>query len=184
MLARLAEIEKEEKAEAARLEAQAAARARAGAAAVAAVPPEAVAAITRMVTAQLDQRGYVPKRRTKPSDQVEFTVSDRDAEDTERVQAEFLALIDLLGAVRVPDIIEHVTHKNGGEMTPANIRHHMFKLAADGHAYVAAEQLPVARGAGYRFVMTKTPEDMVRVWKKQPLRVVGNGGRDGKPAKA
>lgn len=74
---------------------------------------------------------------------------ENDYSDTERVQVELLALLDLLGVVRRSDIQEHVFQADGNPMTDSNVRYHMKKLANRGLVKKVEERYKLP-GLGWR----------------------------------
>lgn len=91
-------------------------------------------------------------------------VPDADYSDTERVQVELIALLDLLGVVRVRDVIEHVQREDGAQMTPSNVRYHMRKLANRGVVKKAEERYKLP-GLGYRTrdVWSRDPQLLLEI---------------------
>jgi hypothetical protein len=91
-------------------------------------------------------------------------VPDADYSDTERVQVELIALLDLLGVVRVRDVIEHVKREDGAAMTPSNVRYHMKKLANRGAVKKAEERYKLP-GLGYRTrdVWSRDPQKLLEI---------------------
>lgn len=76
-------------------------------------------------------------------------VPDNDYSDTERVQLELNALLDLMGVVRVKDVQEHIVRDDGSIMSPSNVRYHMKKLANKG-AVKKVEERYFINGLGWR----------------------------------
>jgi DNA-binding transcriptional ArsR family regulator len=91
-------------------------------------------------------------------------VPDNDYSDTERVQIELNALLDLLGVVRVKDVQEHVRREDGAVMSPSNVRYHMKKLANRGIVKKVEERYQVP-GLGWRTrdVWSKDPQKLLEV---------------------
>lgn len=91
-------------------------------------------------------------------------VPDNDYSDTERVQMELNALLDLLGVVRVKDVQEHVRREDGAVMSPSNVRYHMKKLANRGIVKKVEERYQVP-GLGWRTrdVWSKDPQKLLEV---------------------
>lgn len=89
---------------------------------------------------------------------------DEDYEDTERVQLELHALLDLLGVVRAKDVIEHVRRADGAVMSPANVRYHMRKLANRGMVKKIEERYHLP-GLGWRTrdAWSKDPQKLLEI---------------------
>jgi hypothetical protein len=86
---------------------------------------------------------------TKVVDDEGNEVPENDYKDTERVQIEINALLDLLGVVRKRDVIEHVKQNDGSEMTPANVKYHVDKMINRGLVHKVTERYFIP-GLGFR----------------------------------
>lgn len=110
----------------------------------------------------------VPPRRPVPADVSDSLpvndVPDNDYSDTERVQLELLALLDLLGVVRVRDVQEHIRRPDGSVMSASNVRYHMKKLANRG-LVKKAEEVYSLPGLGHRTrdVWSRDPQLLLEV---------------------
>lgn len=104
----------------------------------------------------------VPAPRGEPAKVLD--VPKNDYSKTEHVQLELHALLDLLGVVRVVDVIEHVRREDGAPMTESNARYHMIKLANRGEAHMAVERYHT-HGLGWRtrYVWSKDPQKLLEV---------------------
>jgi hypothetical protein len=100
----------------------------------------AVAVMKLSPTADVEPRASQEKRQDVP---------ENDYSDTERVQLELNALMDLLGVVRVKDVQEHVVRDDGSIMSPSNVRYHMKKLANRGEVKKVEERYYI-NGLGWR----------------------------------
>jgi hypothetical protein len=106
----------------------------------------------------------------------DWTIPENDYSDTERVQVELNALLDLLTVVRVRDVQEHVKRNDGGVMSPSNVRYHMRKMANRGVVKKVEERYR-APGLGYRTrdAWSKDPQALLALlegtWgQKKPLK--------------
>ncbi|MES2384504.1 MAG: hypothetical protein V4593_08140 [Pseudomonadota bacterium] len=111
------------------------------------VDPTELAKFQRMLAAAGVK--VLPARTSAAIDDDESTVPDDDYSDTERVQVELNALLDLLGVVRARDVIEHVLRDDGSRMSPSNVRYHMNKLANRGAVKKVQERYKLP-GLGWR----------------------------------
>lgn len=117
------------------------------------------AAGVRLVTAAPARRAVVADDDSDTGD-----VPENDYSDTERVQIEIDALLDLLGLVRVRDIQEHVLREDGSMMSPSNVRYHMKKLA-NRNVVKKVEERYNLPGLGWRTrdVWSKDPQKLLEV---------------------
>jgi DNA-binding transcriptional ArsR family regulator len=110
----------------------------------------------------------VPVRQELPADTVSepglSKIPDEDYSDTDRVQMQLDALLDLLGVVRVRDVQEHIRRKDGSIMSPSNVRYHMKKLANRGLVKKAEERYKLLN-LGYRTrdVWSKDPQKLLEI---------------------
>lgn len=165
--------EQRRKEEAARKAAAAAAAKKALAAAPLPAPvssefaPEDIERLQRMLAAAgVKLVAAAPARRAVVADDDSDTgdVPENDYSDTERVQIEIMALLDLLGLVRVRDIQEHVLREDGSIMSPSNVRYHMKKLA-NRNVVKKVEERYNLPGLGWRTrdVWSKDPQKLLEV---------------------
>jgi hypothetical protein len=87
---------------------------------------------------------------------------------TEELQVELLALLDLLGVVRVEDILEHIVRPNGHYLTPSSARNHMKKLVRQGECHHAEERY-MCKAANTGVVLGWRTRD---VWSKDPQKLL------------
>jgi hypothetical protein len=113
---------------------------------------------------------------TNEDHNTDWTIPENDYSDTERVQVELNALLDLLTVVRVRDVQEHVKRNDGGVMSPSNVRYHMRKMANRGVVKKVEERYR-APGLGYRTrdAWSKDPQALLALlegtWgQKKPLK--------------
>lgn len=114
--------------------------------------PEDIERLQRMLAAAgVKLVAAAPVRRVAIANDDSDTgdVPDADYSDTERVQVELSALLDLMGVVCVKDVQEHVLRDDGAVMSPSNVRYHMKKLANRG-AVKKVEQRYKLPGLGWR----------------------------------
>lgn len=106
------------------------------------------------------------------SDADAWELPETDYSDTERVQVELNALLDLLGVVRVRDVIDHVKRDDGEPMSPSNVRYHMRKLAHKGQVKKIEERYYI-KGLGWRTrdCWSKDPQKLFEVLEgKKPVK--------------
>jgi DNA-binding transcriptional ArsR family regulator len=141
----------EEKARLDALETELASRAAASAARESYIPVASAAGVDMaQLRLLLASAGVQLVPRTVTEDSVDsFDVPENDYSDTDRVQIELNALLDLLEVVRVRDVQEHVKRNDGGVMSPSNVRYHMRKLANRGVVKKVEERYHVP-GLGVR----------------------------------
>jgi DNA-binding transcriptional ArsR family regulator len=142
--------------------AEKAARAAEQAAAAAAAPQVVDMAQLRILLAGAGVK-LVPVAANEDHD-TDWTIPENDYSDTERVQVELNALLDLLTVVRVRDVQEHIRRNDGGVMSPSNVRYHMRKLANRGVVKKVEERYR-APGLGYRTrdAWSKDPQALLAV---------------------
>lgn len=128
----------------------------------------------RMMLADAGVR-VVPNQDVRAHD-TDFELPENDYSDTERVQVELDALLDILTVVRVRDVQEHVKRNDGGVMSPSNVRYHMRKMSNRGVVKKVEERYR-APGLGYRTrdAWSKDPQALLALlegtWgKKKPLK--------------
>lgn len=124
--------------------------------------PEQIDQFRRMLRAS----GVTVVRRTVSEDLPDGAqeTAEVDYSDTERVQAEISALLDLLGVVRVRDVQEHVFRADGAPMSASNVRYHMRKLSHSGVVKKVEERYKLP-GLGWRTrdVWSKDPQKLFEV---------------------
>ncbi len=95
---------------------------------------------------------------------------------TEALQVELKALLDLLGVVRVEDILEHIVRPDGHYLTPSSARNHMKKLVRQGECHHAEERYMckaaktgVVLGWRTRDVWSKDPQKLLEVLERRKI---------------
>lgn len=136
------------------------------AASAAGFSPDDLAKFRRMLEASGVR--VVPVRQELPagvvSDPSVNKIPEEDYSDTDRVQLQLDALLDLLGVVRVRDVQEHIRRKDGTLMSPSNVRYHMKKLSNRGLVHKAEERYKLLNlGWRTRDVWSKDPQKLLEI---------------------
>lgn len=122
----------------------------------------------------VSRRSRAKSKRELPT-QGEYNISE-DYGGT--ALADIRALLELLGVVRIPDVIEaNIYNHKGMPVTASNARRFLEKLEASGEAFCAKEPMRHIPGPGWRYVWASTPKLLVEALNgKHPRK---GEGRDG-----